>query len=263
MRMNKCDANHLKSLFNKTQKNGIMLYSLWMKIFSLILFLLLLGVSGPYTGECMAETDKNQKKDLVVVIGASYAKGWSAEELGGMAVVNKGINGEQSFEMLARFERDVIMLNPRAVIIWGFINDFFRSSRADIDVTIKKTKDNIIRMIKEAKNHNIIPVLATEVTITGQDSWSERFAGVIGWLLGKESYQDYINKHVVAVNEWISEIAARNDYLVLDLKSVLADEKGVRKRKYAAPDGSHISLEGYEAINNYANEVLGDYFNHK
>ncbi|MCP9462685.1 MAG: hypothetical protein NNA24_11645, partial [Nitrospira sp.] len=76
-------------------------------------------------GVMIADAEKNKKKTLVI-IGASYAKGLGQHELAGYQVINKGINGEQSFEMLARFETDVVGLKPNAVLIWGFINDIFR-----------------------------------------------------------------------------------------------------------------------------------------
>lgn len=79
---------------------------------------------------------------------------------------------------------------------------------------------------------------------------------MIGKLLGKASYQDYINGHVSEVNRWIRELAAREGILLLDLERVLADPQNVRKKEYALPDGSHISPQGYEAIRRYSEERL-------
>ena len=44
-----------------------------------------------------------------------------------MPVINRGVAGQQSFELLARFDNDVVPERPRAVILWGFINDIFRA----------------------------------------------------------------------------------------------------------------------------------------
>lgn len=71
--------------------------------------------------------------DTVVVIGASYARGWKPESLWGANVVNKGASGEQTHEMLARFDDDVLALEPQMVIIWGFINDIYRSGLSQIE----------------------------------------------------------------------------------------------------------------------------------
>jgi len=34
----------------------------------------------------------NKEKNDIVLIGASYAKGWSLDEIAGMTVINKGIS---------------------------------------------------------------------------------------------------------------------------------------------------------------------------
>ena len=68
------------------------------------------------------------------------------------------------------------------------------------------------------------------------------------------------NNNVLETNEWIKNFAADQGLLVLDIQPVLAEKSGMRKKEYAAPDGSHISSKGYEIINHYANEVLSNYF---
>jgi len=238
----------------------IVLYSFRKKIL-LMLPLLMLCMSGIiYTGECMAEIGKIKNQEMIVILGASYAKGWNPGKPGNMVVINKGINGEQSFEMLARFERDVVLIKPRMVIIWGFINDIFRSKQEHIEKAKAKAKTSISKMVILAKEHGIIPVLATEVTIRGKDSWSETVAGWVGRVLSKKSYQDYVNNHVIATNKWLKEFAKKNNIIVLDFQTLLSEENGYRKKEYAAPDGSHISQKGYEEISKYTNEVLDDYF---
>ena len=43
----------------------------------------------------------------VVILGASYAKGLELPPIGDVRFVNKSVAGEQSFEMLNRFDADV------------------------------------------------------------------------------------------------------------------------------------------------------------
>ncbi|MGA6826472.1 GDSL-type esterase/lipase family protein [Nitrospira sp. NS4] len=193
----------------------------------------------------------------IVLIGASYAGGWPSEKpLAGYRMINKGVSGQQSFEMLARFESDVCALNPDAVIIWGFINDVFRSDRSQIDQTLRRTRESIIAMVELARRTGITPVLATEVTIRGKAGWSERFESMIGRILGKSSYQDYVNGHVIETNRWIRDLATREGVLLLDLETVLADQQSVRRKEFALPDGSHISPQGYEALMRYSEDKI-------
>jgi lysophospholipase L1-like esterase len=201
--------------------------------------------------------NSSPKSGQIVLIGASYTRGWNIPEIDGMKVINKGVDGNQSFEMLARFRDDVITNKPRAVLIWGFINDIHRSKRDDIQATIVKAKDSIKKMVKMSQAKGIVPVLGTEVTIRGDEKLIENLMGFVGSLLGKESYQDYVNKHVMAVNKWIREFAREEGILLFDFQPVLSDSKGIRKKEFATKDGTHISAEGYEKMTSYLKEKMG------
>ena len=94
------------------------------------------------------------------------------------------------------------------------------------------------------------------VSIRGPAGWKESLIGLIGSVLGKRSYQDYINEIVVAVNLWLKEFTEREGILLLDFYSVLAEPGGLRKKSYATADGSHISKEGYGALTEYARPII-------
>jgi uncharacterized SAM-binding protein YcdF (DUF218 family)/lysophospholipase L1-like esterase len=211
------------------------------------------GTAAGYNGAGMQTTAGNPR---VVVLGASYAGGWDLPGAGRMTIVNKGASGQQSFELLERFDADVVAEQPQFVVLWGFINDIFRSDRAAMDKTLARAKASFLEMIRRARAHGIEPVLATEVTIRPSSSWSETVAGWAGGLLGKKSYQDVINGHVLEMNAWIRETAAREKLLLLDLQPVVSDSSQRRVRRFANPDGSHISAEGYAALTAYALPLL-------
>jgi uncharacterized SAM-binding protein YcdF (DUF218 family)/lysophospholipase L1-like esterase len=195
----------------------------------------------------------------IVLLGASYAASWPLGDIGGVPVVNKGIAGQQSFELLARFDADVVAAAPRAVILWGFINDIFRSS-ADMDATIARIKESYLEMIARARAQGIVPVLATEVTARPpSQSMMDMVAGWVGTVLGKPAYQDHINRQVLVVNQWLIETAAREGLLVLDLQHVIAEPGGRRHPAFAQADGSHITPAGYDMLSSYARPVLQEY----
>jgi lysophospholipase L1-like esterase len=197
----------------------------------------------------------------IVVIGASYAGGWAPDTpIAGFRIVTKGVSGEESSQLLTRFERDVTALKPGAVVIWGFINDIFRTDQTRLGERLQKTKQDLLSMVELARQAGILPIIATEVTIRGKDGWAEAAASLVGRILGKESYQDYINQHVSEVNRWVREIAVRENILLLDFEVVLADQRGMRRKEFAKPDGSHISPEGYEALTRYADDHLTAFF---
>jgi uncharacterized SAM-binding protein YcdF (DUF218 family)/lysophospholipase L1-like esterase len=196
----------------------------------------------------------------LVLLGASYAGGWKAATLGGLPVVNKGVAGQQSFELLARFDADVVSAQPRAVVLWGFANDVFRAPRERIADSMARMHASFIEMIARARAHGIEPIIATEVTIRAPNTWSDWAMSWVGWVLRKTSYQEYVNGHILAQNAWLRDTAKQQGLLLLDLQPVVAEASGARGRAYAQADGSHISEAGYEALAAYVNPRLAVHF---
>ena len=211
------------------------------------------GLGGSMTSVSV-QTSGSNDRGPVVVLGASYAGSWTLTDVDGVPVVNAGVAGQQSFEMLARFESDVTAARPRAVVLWGFINDFFRAD--DVARAQTRMRESYTEMIKRARAQGIEPIIATEVTIRPPKSLTESVMALVGSMLGKQSYQDRINQHVLENNRWLRELAQREGLAVLDLQATLADTSGGRRREFATDDGSHISAEGYAALTQYARPIL-------
>jgi lysophospholipase L1-like esterase len=195
----------------------------------------------------------------VVILGASYGKGWTPTAIPGVSFVNKGVAGEQSFEMLKRFEADVVAQNARAVIIWGFINDIFRTNRQDVGKAIAQVRENYLAMLERAEAAGIMPVLATEVTMGPKAGMIEAAKILVGDLLGKQGYADYVNRHVMDTNTWLRELALSRGLHLLDFENALAGAQGRRRRLYTADDGSHLTAAAYEALSRYADPHLRDW----
>lgn len=236
-----------------------LLYSL------LLLFLILISTIGvpQVKGATMQNAEgpapqSGAAPPPIVVLGASYAAGLERTSLAGHPVINKGVGGQQSHEMLARFQQDVIDLQPGMVIIWGFINDIFRSERAAMEQTIAAVKQNYEAMVDLARSNGITPLLATEITMSSRPGLINQLRSLIGRLAGKTSYQEYINSQVMAVNRWLHEYADENGLILLDLQAQLADGGVMRNSRYAQPDGSHVSNEGYQILADYLERRLKD-----
>jgi lysophospholipase L1-like esterase len=214
------------------------------------------GAAGT-TGTAM-QPNLSNPSGPIVILGASYAGSWDLDTIAGHPIVNAGVPGQQSFEMLERFERDVVTARPRAVVLWGFINDVFRAE--DIDRSMARVRDSYMKMIARARASGIEPILATEVTIRPPDTWIESITAWVGGLMGKESYQSRINRQVMSMNAWLVDLAAREGILVLDLHDALAEEGGQRRREFIEEDGSHITPDGYAALTQYATPILNQHF---
>jgi lysophospholipase L1-like esterase len=212
---------------------------------------ILSGIKGMKNFDC--------QNDCIVLIGASYAKGWPLKEINGIPVLNRGVDGEQSFEVLNRFRKDVIAIKLRAVIIWGYINDIHRTDRSKIDMAIGKAKNSFIAMVELSEKNGIIPILATEVTIRHKNGLIDALQNWVGKLLRKKSYQDYVNQHVLNLNRWLKGYAQEKNLLVLDLQPLISDHNNIRLKKYATDDGTHISEQGYKQLTAYATKRLENY----
>lgn len=222
------------------------------------------AADGPAVPKTTPSTQMNHptSKNVgpIVLLGASYAQGWRMSSVGSVPVINRGIAGQQSFELLQRFESDVVPAEPRAVILWGFINDIFRAPPNGIEQAQARIRDSYTQMIAAARARGIEPILATEVTARpGNGSFMDTVASFIGTLRGKPSYQDQINTHVLANNQWLIELGAREGILVLQLQSVLAEPGGRRRKQFAQPDGSHITASGYDMLTAYATPILEEF----
>jgi len=192
----------------------------------------------------------------IVILGASYAKDWPLSSIGGVPVVNTGTAGQQSFDLLERFDRDVAAHSPRVVVVWGFINDIFRSNAGGMSATTERIRASYTEIVRLARARGIVPILATEVTARPQAGALNTVAGWIGTLRGKPAYQDIINRDVMAVNAWLKEFAERENLLLLDFQSVLAEPGGRRRAAFTQADGSHLTAAGYELLTSYTRPIL-------
>lgn len=194
----------------------------------------------------------------LVLMGASYVADWQQPSLPGFEVLNRGVGGEQTHEVLARFERDVLALQPDAVLIWGHINNVHRGGAERIDAVKQAAIRDYQEMVQRARAANIEVILATEVPLTEALGWRDRLVVWINNMRGKRSYAAWVNEHVGSVNDWLRTFAAAEGIQLLDFAKVFDDGEGFRKPEYTTPDGTHISPSGYAALTSYTQRILRD-----
>jgi lysophospholipase L1-like esterase len=187
----------------------------------------------------------------MVIIGASYAAEWETPNLPGHTVTNKGIGGQESSDLRARFERDVIALKPDAVMIWGHYNDIVRAPADKMAAAKQKAQDNYRWMTEQARAAGIEVILITEITIPIPDTMKETLMAWVGDLLGKQDYRRQKNEHIKAVNVWLRDYARAQKLKLIDLETALDSGNGTRKVEYTRDDNSHVSPAGYQAITKY------------
>lgn len=194
----------------------------------------------------------------LVILGASYAKGWGTPSLPGYArVINRGVGGEETGGMRQRFATDVVAAKADAVLIWGHVNNITRAAPDQVEAAKTAARSDFDEMLRQARAAGIEVIVATEVPWTESAGILETIYGWIARLRGKTSYAERVSKHVEDVNEHLRQMARREGLRLLDFGKTFSNEDGTRKAEYGAEDGSHITKAGYEALTSYARQQLG------
>jgi lysophospholipase L1-like esterase len=220
------------------------------------MLLLAIGWSSFIFGQERPVTDGGASP-LLVIIGASYAADWGTPQIPGYTVRNAGIGGEETKDMLERFDRDVVAARADAVLIWGHINSIHRAPRGDFAGAAERVQDDYEAMMAKAGQAGITVILATEISLTEAMGWTDRAYGLVAGLLGKRSYSSRINEHVRAVNEWLRALANEKGVRLLDFEEALDDGNGFRRREFTREDGSHVTEAAYGVLTDYTVRALG------
>lgn len=163
----------------------------------------------------------------VVFIGDSITDNWlnGDPSLFTNGLVDRGISGQTTPQMLVRFREDAINLHPRAVHIMAATNDIAGNTGAS---TIEVVEGNIESMAELARAHGIRVILASTPP-----------AAAFPWSPGKAPAPI-----IAAFNQWLRAYAHREGFTYVDYHAVLADAGGGMKPGLAS-DGVHPTQEGY------------------
>lgn len=149
----------------------------------------------------------------------------------GLSMINRGINGETSEDLLERFKRDVLDPKPSHVVIMVGTND------ATIGMTSDEYSNCIDRMYMDAVSAEISPIIA--MPVPSADKWLE-------YALEKYRY-------------WLGNFAEKNKLRLLDFGPGMKLPDGTINREFYVDD-VHPSKKGYEAMalqfNDYARKFL-------
>jgi len=148
---------------------------------------------------------------------------WLMQQHPEWRVLNRGIDGERSDQIRARFVRDVSELKPDAAIVLAGVNDIYQGRSAD---AVTRELDAMYAAARLAR----VPVVAA--TIIPYDTATE---------------DQNASMHVV--NDWIRARAdGRTSWMaVADTRSAVASPENP-DRLVSSPDGLHPSPEGYRLM---------------
>ena len=185
----------------------------------------------------VAAPAKNESR--VVFMGDSITDSWDSPTMGGFfpgkAYVNRGISGQTTPQMLIRFRRDVIELQPKVVVILAGTNDLAGNTGP---TTLEAIEDNFKSMAEIANTHGIRVVFASLLPVS---DYELRDGKPIVQTVRRPPHQ------ILALNKWIKEFAKTHRYVYLDYFSAMVDDKGFFKHELSY-DGLHPNAAGYAVM---------------
>jgi lysophospholipase L1-like esterase len=168
----------------------------------------------------------------VVFMGNSITEGWVREHPAFFTdhnYVGRGISGQVTAQMLARFQSDVVALSPKVVVILGGINDIAENNGP---VPIPQIVQNIVSMCQIARANGIEPIIIS-VLPADRFPWRPEIQNIV--------------ENVKSLNGLLQQWAAANDCPYVDMWSEMVNSKGGLSPELAA-DGIHPTSVGYDLM---------------
>ena len=147
---------------------------------------------------------------------------WLTQRHPGWRVLNRGVNGERSDQIAARFERDVIAASPAAVIIIAGVNDVYQGRGVD-----HVTRE--LRGMYDRAEEAGIPVIA-------------------GSIVPYNTATPGQNAAMRAINAWIAAEGARDANVHYADTRRAASAPDDLDRLAGSPDGLHPDIAGYRRM---------------
>ena len=136
-------------------------------------------------------------------------------------VINRGINGERSDAIRARFATQVLPVHPRYVIILAGVNDTYAG------IPVEQTEENLRAMYRDAELHGIIPIAAT--------------------ILPFDEAAPLDQEKIRTINAWIRMEVETSRLAFVDLNQVARDPRNPDKLRGTA-EGLHPDKVTYQLM---------------
>ena len=159
--------------------------------------------------------------DLIVFFGDSQVDlWWMAPSFGSLPIVNKGISGDWASKAIDRFDKDVLALKPKLLVMLIGTNDLGNGQK------ITAINSNISVMLDKASNQDIKIILCSLLPVRG------------------EYKENHPLKDLLQINKGFKLLSQKYNADYVDFYSQLIDENGTFKGEFTS-DGLHPSRTGY------------------
>jgi len=173
-----------------------------------------------------------QMPNRIVLMGDSITEFWKQRDPGFFDdkpyLVNRGIGGQTTPQMLERFPTDVIALKPKVVVILAGTNDIAGNTGK---ISLESIMDNIVKMAEMAKKHQIKVVLCSVLP-----------ASAFSWNLQMQPAEK-----IIQLNKMIKAYADKHHLAYVDYFSATVDGNKGLKKEFSG-DGVHPNKKGYKVM---------------
>lgn len=159
--------------------------------------------------------------NVIVFFGDSQIQLWKiAPYFGSLPIVNRGISGDWALSAVNRFDKDVLSINPKLLVMLIGTNDLGNGQ------AIESITDNIEIMLRKATKNNIKIIICSILPVRGE------------YLINHPSDK------ILQINYKLKYLSQKYNADYVDFYSKLTDSCGMFKHEFTT-DGLHPNRFGY------------------
>lgn len=183
---------------------------------------------------------KTEKGAKAVLIGDSITEGWISKSpafFSDKTYICRGISGQVTAQMLARFRPDVISLEPECAVILAGTNDIAGNQGY---ISIENIFGNIVSMC-ELADYNGIKVIICSVLPAYEYPWKKSVLNV--------------PEKIMELNRMLKRYARKHNFTYVDFHSAMKDSRNGLPGNLAK-DEVHPTPEGYKIMEEILKPVI-------
>ena len=192
-----------------------------------------------YASENQKLHDTSNDGNRIVFFGDSITEFWTPRNstlFQNPTIINRGISGQTTAQMLFRFQQDVVDLNPNLVVLLAGINDIAENTGP---ISVKAIFENIVSMVDTAKANQIKVVICSVLP-----------SNTITWKANTNP-----SDKIIELNQMIKTYADTNTITYVDYYHSMVDSNKGLDKKYS-DDGVHPNLGGYKIMESIILKIL-------
>ncbi len=184
--------------------------------------------------------NKTVKQPIAVFMGNSITEGWFRNHpdfFKSNNYIGRGISGQVTAQMLARFRRDVLDLKPKVVSILAGTNDIAQNCQY---MSVENIAGNIFSMAELAQANGIKVIICSTLP-----------ASHYPW---RPAIKDPA-RQIIRLNKLLKKYANQHNIPYVDFHSIMKDKENGLPEKYSK-DGVHPTPDGYTMMESIIKEAI-------